>query len=238
MKISKFIALSAIFVAAFSFVSCSSDDDDDDNNNDVVADNHEYVDLGLPSGTLWATCNVGASKPEEYGDYFAWGETKTKETFAHENYKWLNGNVYTKYCTHNEEGKVDNKTILDSEDDAATANWGSKWCMPSVKQVEELFDGENTTQKWTTLNGVNGLLITSKKNGNTIFLPATGKCVDGSLEYGDDEGSYWSRSLQMFDNDTASSFGAVAFFIYPNAHIWGNYIRKDGLTVRPVRSSK
>ena len=149
-----------------------------------------------------------------------------------------NANVYTKYCTHNEEGKVDNKTILDSEDDAATANWGSKWCMPSVKQVEELFDGENTTQKWTTLNGVNGLLITSKKNGNTIFLPATGKCVDGSLEYGDDEGSYWSRSLQMFDNDTASSFGAVAFFIYPNAHIWGNYIRKDGLTVRPVRSSK
>ena len=234
MKISKFIALSAIFVAAFSFVSCSSDDDDDDNKNDVVADNHEYVDLGLPSGTLWATCNVGASKPEDFGDYFAWGETKTKETFAFENYKWYNANVYTKYCIHSDEGPIDNKTILDSEDDAATANWGSKWCMPLLKQVEELFNGENTTQKWTALNGVNGLLMTSKKNGNTIFFPATGMRIDGSLEDEDNTCAYWSRSLQ----NPESSFAAFGFFFYPNASILGGYSRRTGFAVRPVRSSK
>ena len=122
MTLRKFFTLTTILFAAFSFVSCSSDDDDDNKNkNENDKDNHEYVDLGLPSGTLWATCNVGASKPEEYGDYFAWGETKTKETFAFEDYKWGNASYdnFTKYCTNSLFGNVDGNSELLPEDDAA-----------------------------------------------------------------------------------------------------------------------
>ena len=137
MTLRKFFTLTTILFAAFSFVSCSSDDDDD-NKNKNDKDNHEYVDLGLPSGTLWATCNVGASKPEEYGDYFAWGETKTKETYQGENYKWVNGDLFTKYCTNSLYGNVDNLLELLPEDDAATANWGNNWCTPSKDQFDEL----------------------------------------------------------------------------------------------------
>ena len=236
MTIRKIFTLTTILFAAFSFVSCSSDDDDD--KNDVVTDNHEYVDLGLPSGTLWATCNVGASKPEEFGDYFAWGEIEPKETYGFDNYKWGNEKM-TKYCAFKENGMVDNKTILDSEDDAATANWGSKWCTPSYEQILELMNSENTTQEWTTLNDVNGLLITSKKNGNTIFLPATGIRNDGSFVYGGITGGYWSRSL-MFDNDNDSNASdtAIAFFFQLPRQWWGNYYRRSGFAIRPVRSSK
>ena len=145
----------------------------------VESEEHEYVDLGLPSGTLWATCNIGANSPEEYGDYFAWGETTPKSTYDWSTYKWCNGSstTMTKYCTQSEygyNGFTDNLTELQSADDAATANWGSDWQMPSLAQIQELCSSSNTTTEWTQVNGVNGRKITSKSNGNSIFLPAAG----------------------------------------------------------------
>ncbi len=135
-------------------------------------DPHEWVDLGLPSGTLWATCNVGASNPEELGSYFAWGETATKDFYEWSTYKWCNGSetTMTKYCTNSDygnDGFVDNKTELDPEDDAAYVNWGPSWRMPTTEQQCELY--ENCSSDWTTQNGVNGRLFTGP---NRITLPS------------------------------------------------------------------
>ena len=139
----------------------------------------EYVDLGL--SVKWASCNVGATAPEEYGDYFAWGETYQKRYYYWDNYKYCNGTneSLTKYCTKTSCGEfafVDNKTTLDLTDDAARVNWGGTWRMPTAEESEELMNEENCTWIWTTKNGVNGLKITSRKNGNFIFLPAAGHC--------------------------------------------------------------
>ncbi|MDD6782411.1 MAG: hypothetical protein PUD89_05750, partial [Bacteroidales bacterium] len=104
------------------------------------ANGHEYVDLGLPSGLKWATCNVGATAPEAYGDYYAWGETTTKSTYEWSTYKWCDGSydTQTKYCTSSSYGTVDNKTVLDLADDAARANWGGAWRMPTDEEWTEL----------------------------------------------------------------------------------------------------
>ena len=131
---------------------------------------HEYVDLGLPSGLLWATYNVGADKPEDYGDYFAWGETEVKSAYNWNTYKWYNGDwdILTKYCISSSYGTVDNKTVLDIEDDAAYVNWGEGWCMPTCEEVQGL---KNTcTWTWTTQGGKDGYRVTGR-NGNSVFLP-------------------------------------------------------------------
>ena len=124
--------------------------------NANAQDNHTYVDLGLPSGTLWATCNVGANFPEEYGDYFAWGETQPKDTYNWSTYKYANGDYdkLTKYCNRSDYGNngfTDNLTALQTGDDPATANWGSGWRRPSKAQWDELL--ANTTNQWTAKNG-------------------------------------------------------------------------------------
>ena len=196
--------------------------------NDV----HEYVDLGLPSGTLWATCNVGANSPEEYGDYFAWGETEPKNDYSWSTYKYCKGskNTMTKYCTSSEYGTVDNKTELEAADDAATANWGSDWQMPSEKQIVELFNSHNTTTTWTTMNGVDGRKITSKSNGNSIFLPAAGYRYDTSLINAGSSGYYWSRSLY-----TSNSSDAYYLYFYSTVIRTNYYYRYYGQSVRPVR---
>ena len=198
---------------------------------------HEYVDLGLPSGTLWATCNVGASAPEEYGDYFAWGETAPKEVYNWETYKWCNGsiNTLTKYCTDSSygfEGFVDNKTELDPEDDVAYVNWGPSWRMPTQEQLQELCD--NCTWKKKTLNGVEGMLVAGP-NSNTIFLPGAGFCSNVNY-YLSGYGFYWSRTLTIKD-----AADAIEFFYdsYSNAEYVCNrsdafFIRYVGLTVRAV----
>ena len=188
---------------------------------------HEYVDLGLPSGTLWATCNVGAEKPEDYGLYFAWGETKgyTGDTsdgrlFNWDNYKWGKKDALTKYTGS------DGKAELYDADDAATANWGGKWRMPTLNEIYELLD--NTTHKWVTQNGVNGRLFTAA-NGNSIFLPASGYRSGRYLVEVGSVGYYWSSLLY-------ESRPAYAFFLYflsDNAdRDYGN--RCYGKSVRPV----
>jgi uncharacterized protein (TIGR02145 family) len=192
---------------------------------------HAYVDLGLPSGLLWATCNVGANAPEDYGEYFAWGETTTKSNFNWSTYQYCNGsdNTFTKYCTdanYGYNGFTDNLTTLLPEDDAATANWGSDWRMPTKAEWRELFN--NTTVTLTTQNGVNGHLFTAR-NGNSIFLPATGCRFYSALFYAGSCGYYWSSSLY-----TETDY---AWYFYYDSDNYGVYVetRNYGLTIRPVR---
>ena len=192
-----------------------------------ILDNHEFVNLGLPSGTLWATMNVGANSPEEYGDYFAWGETTPKDVYSWSTYKWSTGGIstLTKYCTDSYwgyNGFVDNKTELDPEDDAATANWGPDWQTPSLEQIQELIN--NCSTQWTTRNGVTGRLFTSNINGASLFLPASDINDAGSWGY------YWSRTLYILGQSTAHNL----YFDFGNVG-WHYYDRSLGRSVRPVR---
>ena len=205
------------------------------NDNSGTLDGYEYVDLGLPSGTLWATCNVGANSPEEYGDYFAWGETEPKSNYTWSTYKYCQGTetTMTKYCIDSYYGTVDNKTELEPSDDAATANWGSNWQMPSREQYEELYNSSYTTTTWTTMNGVEGRMITSKIHGNSIFLPAAGYRSDTSLKSAGSYCYYWSRSLHTRYSDNA------CFLYFSSSNIGANYSgRYYGRSVRPVRVKK
>lgn len=194
---------------------------------------HEYVDLGLPSGLLWATCNVGANSPEEYGDYFAWGETEGynsgKNYYDWSTYKWCNGTYtsMTKYCTDSYYGSVDNKTVLKLADDAARANWGGSWRMPTREEQDELRN--NCTWTWTTQNGVNGCKVTGP-NGNSIFLPAAGDRLNSSLDDAGSYGYYWSSSLSTDNSSSAYSLGFHSDLVF-----WSYGYRLYGLSVRPVR---
>ena len=154
-----------------------------------------WVDLGLPSGLKWATCNIGATTPEGYGDYFAWGETEPRSNYHLTTYKYCNGSssTLTKYNTSISYGTVDNKTTLELSDDAARANWGGKWRMPTKAEQDELRN--NCTWTWTTQNGVNGYKVTSKTNGNSIFLPAAGYRSGMSAYDVGSHGWYWSSSI-------------------------------------------
>ena len=189
--------------------------------------NHEYVDLGL--SVKWATCNVGANAPEEYGDYFAWGETQPNETYSWSTYKWCNGSydTQTKYCTNSSYGTVDNKTVLDKEDDAASVNWGGSWRMPTKAEQDEL--RQQCTWTWTTQNGVNGYKVTSKSNGNSIFLPAAGYRGVSSLNDAGSGGYYWSSSLY-----TGSPGNAYELYFSSGSVGWGRSSRFYGQSVRPV----
>ena len=189
---------------------------------------HEYVDLGLPSGTLWATCNVGANSPEESGDYFAWGETTTKDVYDWSTYRYCMGSqsTLTKYCSnasYGYNGFTDNLTTLLPEDDAATVNWGSGWCIPTAGQWGELY--QNTTSTWTTQNGVPGRLFTAQ-NGNSLFLPRSWFGTSGS------QGWYWSSELYI------ETYRARYFYFTPDYNGVPYWNRDKGHNVRPVRSTR
>ena len=156
---------------------------------EVEVSKYKFVDLDLPSKTLWATTNIGAEKPEDYGLYFQWGDAqgyeKNGQSFTWSTYKWCKASdtFLTKYNSKSSYGYVDNRTVLELEDDAAFVNWGEEWRMPSDDQLQELVNVDFTTSEWTTENGVKGLKITSLKNGNSIFLPAGGYCEDAIAHY-------------------------------------------------------
>ena len=152
------------------------------------ANGHEYVDLGLPSGLKWATCNVGAATPEAYGEYYAWGETAPKSSYSSDNYSYS-----------------DNPDVLPLDKDAARANWGGQWRMPTDAEWTEL--REKCTWTWTTLNGKNGYEVKGA-NGNSIFLPAAGYRGSGGLSGAGGYGRYWSSSL---DTDGPSGAWGVGF---------------------------
>ena len=179
---------------------------------------HEYVDLGLPSGTLWATCNIGASSPEQYGDYFAWGETETKTNF--------NTSTYT--CEGYDGSEGSPKELL-PKDDAATANWGSEWQTPDSRLYQELISIIFTTREWTTVNGVNGYKITSKRNGKSVFLPTPGVKSGKSLYNDNSVGYYWTR--MVVDAQTAKSMNAGS-----TGFGWAKTNRTYGISVRPIRA--
>ena len=209
-----------------------------------IPGDHAYVDLGLPSGLLWATCNVGAENPEDYGDYFAWGETTPKESYTWENYIYMMLGASSwdpkliKYCINSDDGYngfTDNLLTLLPEDDAATANWGNDWRTPTRTECLELIN--NTTHSWIALNGVNGCLFTAS-NGNSIFIPAAG--------------FYDSFSGDLYDiGNIVVSWSSSLVEDYHSTEVWvlisrdgSNYprmgdggSRPHGITVRAVRSS-
>lgn len=193
-----------------------------------TANGHEWVDLGLPSGTLWATCNVGASKPEDYGSHIAWGETITKSTYSWETYKYAF--KLTKYCnkaSSGDNGFTDNLIILQSEDDPATAAWGNGWHTPDKKQWDELLN--NTTNTWTTQKGVQGRLFTSKKNGQSFFLPAAGLRLYDEFDHVGSYGFYWSSSLY-----TDNPVSAWRFHFSLGGCNMNQSNRYNGFSIRPV----
>jgi len=216
-------------------------------NRDGTLNGHDYVDLGLPSGTLWATCNVGSNTSEGYGDYFAWAETEAKSTYEWTNYKYCNeittivgNNIYydyklTKYCDKDimgYNGFVDNITTLETGDDVATVRWGSGWCMPTVEQWEEL--QRYTTHQWTTQNGVYGRLFTSSNN-KSIFLPAAGY-KDSQLQEAGDCGHYWATILD-YDPRAGKRIKFNSDGIQNIHHVSSCDWRYQGKTIRPVRST-
>lgn len=203
----------------------------------------EFVDLGLPSGTLWATMNLGAESPEDYGDYFAWGETAGnsggKSAFYWSNYFWCYGTekTITKYCNNKDYGAlgfVDTLTELELSDDAANAIWGKEWRIPSHKQTEELFNSKYTVTEWTTMKGVKGLKVMSTSNGKSIFLPAAGIYTEVSLDQTNTQGYYWSRTLDPNGCIGAWTMTFASSFRGTN----GGITRERGLSIRPVRSAE
>ena len=157
---------------------------------------YAWVDLGL--SVKWATCNLGATKPEEYGNYYAWGETATKDSYTWETYTLANGSstTLTKYCYDENYGTVDNKTTLEVADDAATYNWGGNWRIPTIDECQELID--NCIWTWTdnyNNTGVAGYIVTSKSNDESIFLPAAGYYVGPDQNLAGTYGDYLSSSL-------------------------------------------
>lgn len=199
---------------------------------------HRYIDLDLPSGTKWASCNIGAKTRTEYGYYYAWGETSRKTKYDWSTYKYgSDDDELTKYCTdsdYGEDGFTDYKKELDLSDDVAHVLWGGNWRMPSDEQFEEL--EEHTKYRWTKINGVNGWLFTGS-NGHSIFLPAAGSRTGTSLYGAGSSGDYWSRTLSDVHLEDAYCLDFDSDDVYVNydGHYGHGYnVRYNGLTVRPV----
>lgn len=234
-KIFYFIALVTL---SLLFVQCETNKI----GQNGVHEGHEYVDLGL--SVKWATCNVGATAPEESGDYFAWGEVEPKDYYYWDSYKYCQDTEtsLTKYC-HNKNygfnGFVDDKIELDLEDDAAFVNWGGKWRMPTVDEFDEL--RYSCTWEWTTQNGVIGILGTSRMEGytdRTIFFPTAGMFwmdVMANAE-GSEWGWYWSKSVDLNDPSSAQMllFQTDPFGNAPEMNFDYSFFRIIGASVRAV----
>lgn len=237
----KLIALMAVTVG-LAFASCQKDENNtngsgNDGGTQGTISTDEWVDMDLPSGLMWASCNVGANAPEGYGNYYAWAETTTKEQYDWSTYNYCitepdgDGNPYfvglTKYNTLEEFGDIDNLTTLEAMDDAATMTLGNGARTPTNVEWQELLD--NTTSEWTTLNGVRGCKFTAS-NGNALFLPAAGfRCLS---DHSPDGVAYWSSTLNVEHPDYALIFYA------DNSFYVGGSDRYNGHTVRAVRSAQ
>lgn len=191
------------------------------------------VDLGLPSGTKWATCNVGASQPEEFGNYFAWGEVEVKSWYGTAPYAWYTkteySGHYTKYVVNNVNGGyVDGINELEEQDDVANLRWGKKWRIPSTNDLDKLL--KLCTWKWTKLNKAKGYTVTGP-NGNSIFLPAAGMHIEYDLKYDNTDGYYYTRSLCK-DSYYVNNADYLYFDRFDTAR--KNITRFRGYTIRPV----
>ncbi len=190
------------------------------------------VDLGL--SVKWADRNIGADKPESIGAFYAWGETSVKSVFNWDNYKWCTGGDYrslTKYNRYPEWGQIDNKTVLEPADDIASVIYGNKWRMPTGDEFKELLEKCDWT--WATLNGSRGAYrVTSKINGNSIYLPVTG-LKEEEFYFDLDQGYYWTSSLLAKKADDAPCYANVLHF--SSEEKWVGYTaRAVGMPIRPV----
>lgn len=228
--------------------------------NALSQQNHEYVDLGLPSGTLWATCNVGANNEWEYGDYFAWGETSPKSIYNWSTYKYANGdyNKLTKYCSKNDYGNngfTDGLKQLEPKDDAATVNWGNDWRMPTYEERNELINNcywvwtektDNQGHKYIGYMVYKALKLSDKGveihkdktpdaaytyNVPHIFLPAAGYKYNSGTTYVGSRGNYWSSSLDL----GSPNFARCLYFVSGYVEAYDGSIRCSRFSVRPVR---
>ena len=224
MKRMRLLSLAVAAVLCAGFVSCSDDDDDEPQSSAVSRE----VDLGL--SVNWAAWNVGASKPEECGGYYAWGETEEKDYYGWSTYKWCKGDrsTLTKYCTDSSYGTVDGKTVLEPADDVAHVRWGDGWRMPTEDEISELVN--RCIWEWMeNYNGVNGYKVTGP-NGNSIFLPAAGYRGGTSLDFAGSIGVYWSSTLF-----SGYSHGACELYFGSGVHDVHVGVRYCGRGVRPVK---
>lgn len=243
MKTNGIAKLAVALIFCVGFAAC--DDDEGKNPKDpagglgssgdgsvgLVGAVAEAIDLGLPSGTLWASWNVGAAKPEDCGVYYAWGELSAKEAYGWDNYKWSGGSYdnLTKYCADSDLGTVDNKTELDQDDDVARQMWGDGWIIPSKAQCQELVD----ECEWTWVSSYNGTIsgwVVAGSNGNDIFLPAAGYRYGNVPFLKGASGYYWAR--QLYDRDCDNAYELI---FYEDAQGIDSSIRCYGRSVRPVK---
>lgn len=259
MNLKHFLQAS-LLIAMMPFVSCGDDEDEnesdntpgneqnnpgkDNNNNSSLndTDSHEYVDLGLPSGTLWATYNIGATKPEEFGDYFAWGETEAKNLYDWDTYKLASVELNEDWkeeiddyfdrwtVSFSKYNLIDNLSTLDQTDDVATAKWGNEWRMPTIEELNELISICKHSR--TVVNGVVCDKFTAS-NGNSIFLPSAGDYFLSEPYAVNESGCYWSSSLDIQNNHYAQYL-----FLFEDEQGCGEYGRCDGFPVRAVRAKK
>lgn len=238
-----FVARSAYNVAVDNFPSGTNASGEDVSWEEPattgVENGHEWVDLGLPSGTKWATCNIGANSPEKYGDKFAWGEVEPKVEYTWNNYLTDIGGTMTSRSDAASPlnnplynyTQANSNNIAGTQYDAAHEKWGSDWKLPSWSQVTELISHSNkyTTYEWTTQNGVYGILVTSKSNGNTLFLPAT------NLGFV----TKYNKGVVFWTAEPSYSYSAYCELMYINSDgdevSGGVEDRYVGLSIRPVR---
>lgn len=221
----KFVYFMSLLGCAVLFNSCTTDSSEEQSSGAAEDFPSKAVDLGLPSGIKWASCNIGATKPEDYGDYYAWGEIEEKKSFLPETY------LYYKYVSEDTDDNQNwiniGSEIIGTEYDVAHVKWGSGWRMPTKAEMEELL--ENCIWTWTTYNGVNGQKVTGP-NGNSIFLPATGDSVVGTeVNERGVYGGYWSGTLN--DDDSYCSYDL--YFYDDGAGCYGSP-RSCGHSIRPV----
>ena len=206
------------FGKTLTFITQDKEEKEEETNK---IDGHEYVDLGLPSGTLWATMNVGATKPEGYGSYFAWGETRPKSNFTRSSYFDSSFQIYRRYV----------REILESENDAAYSRWGYHWRIPTLQQWEELKSKCNWA--WGSINGVKGYKVWDKTREKYIFLPAAGFYEESTLRRKDEVGCYWTRNINTYDDMRAYYLG------FGNDYVELNYdYRWGGQSIRAVATAE
>lgn len=250
-SISSILVMSSL---AFLAIACEKEDKDAISMNQVnigaeidSISGLEYVDLGLPSGNLWATCNMGSTSPEQTGNLYSWGETQVKESYEWATYKWANGDnlSITKYCVKSmyaaDENNYDKKNELDLSDDAANINIGERWFVPVTTDFQELLTTRNCTAKWCKLNGVGGFLFTSVRKGhegNTIFIPLAGMLDGKSTRFAGSYGWYWCNSLYYNGEKQTTSTTDGSVLCLEHTDLDNKTIqsrpRSVGLPIRPV----
>lgn len=245
----RFLFIAAAALLAIAMASCQKEDNTSNQNSPDTSNTQTtpptdttarptvpdgFVNLGLPSGLLWATCNLGATCPEGFGGYYSWGETCAKVLYNWSTYRYAtvdtegNLSTLTKYNTKESFGTVDGKTVLEPEDDVASAILGNGARIPTEADWQELLD--NTTAEWTSVNDVCGRKFTAP-NGNSMFIPAAGRQGTAGLDYAGEHGLYWSSSLNTSDPRYAKRF----LFNADSTSLRTFCRRSNGPSVRPVR---